>query len=735
MGTLIIYEIKKVFQAKIIWGVILGLLCLNLLLVYRDMSSPLDDWGTYSRINIAQFYKEHKGMSNQELLNALETDEELSENNPDGLYEVLYDQISSVDQYDAYLDQIQKEQARLSSSSLFSGSDSFSGRNVEKVTAVYDKLEKVSLTAASSYDIETVTDCSVTTYLLFAAILLLGLRIILAESENGLFSFIRPMKKGHLHTILAKEAAAALLLFFVMLVFYCSNYALGISLFGFSDPSRLIQSLDGYLSCPLQITAGQYLICFFAGQYFGYLAILMFLFFLGTLFKNTVFSGIFTVILFVSEEVLRQKIDFHSIYSLIRQINFAAGLDTASYFQNYRTMNCFGYPVSAAVCTWMSLAVFILLFGILACQKWCSLGALHRIPLCKKAVRMPSFTASASKEHALGNSRTDTRFFKYSIIHTNLFWHECYKLLFMNKGIVILLILCAVQIVSYKDYTVSYSEVDYYYDQYTETLEGDVYWKKALYLAKINKTWQEREAKAAEASALAESGEVSESYALYLMEAASVNDTEKAAYDMVSEQYNYLSSQSDSGKNVQYIGETGYRALFDDEAADVADAVKMIFVLLFGLCTMISCEKRTKMDIIILSCGNGSQRVKKCKSAAAICFAAAAWGLSFLPRIILTARQCELDHLTWSSPSLEWFSALPSFVPIWAALILLQLVRFCGGLIAAAFVLWMSSRTEHTVVTLIVSTVVLLLPALTWYLGMSGEWGLLSLASGGVLLL
>lgn len=709
MRNLIICEIRKVFQQKLILAVMIGLLFLNVLLVFREMTEPLDEWGEYTRADVSLFYEEQEGLDNEELLAALDAGAVSNE----ALEEFLREQIEEVDSYEDYLSGIRGERERLLSSSFFADADSFSARNVEQIAIVYEKLEGTQLQAGQSYDVESVTDTSVTTYLLFAAVLLLGLRIVLAESENGLLNLIRPMKWGRFHTILAKEAAAAVILFFLLLGFYFSNYCVGVVLFGAADMDRLIQSLDGYLSCPYSITAGQYLVLFFAGQYLGFFAAMMFLFFLGVLLKNTVLSGACTALVFVVEEVILQKTDIHSVYSLVRQVNLAAGVDTASFFQNYKTMNLFAYPVSAAACTWIAMACFVLLFGGLSCRMWCAAGEMAFFIFRKRKlpVRRP-------REY----------------IHTNLFGHECYKLLVMNKGALFLLCLCVVQIVSYKDFSVNFSEIDAYYEQYTEELEGEVTAENYQYLLSIEEEWQGKAQLAEQYAEMALTGEVSDSYASYMQEQAEVSDVERTAYELAVEQYSYLIDRQEQGKTVRYLSETNYRVLFDDEAADVADAVKMIFVILFGLCTVISCEKKSQVERIIHACKNGSRRVNQRKTAAALCYVLTAWALAFLPRLFLVARITGLPHLTWSAPSLMWFPGMPDWVPVWGAILILQLVRIGGGLIAAAVVLWLSARVEHTAITIVVSAAVLLLPALTWYLGMSGQWGILPLVSGNILL-
>ncbi len=712
MGKLIICEIRKLFQQKMVWGILVGLLFLNVILVYREMISPLDEWGEYTRIQVAEFYAEHEGMDTEELLKELE---QSPWQDNGALTEYLYEQIREVDTYDAYLKGIAKEQERLSGSMIFSETDSFSSRNIHKIAVAYEKLEGRKLQAGQSYDIETVTDSSITTYLLLIAVILLGLRIVLAESESKVVDLIRPMKRGRIHTILAKEAAMAVVLCFTMLAFYLCNFCIGVSLFGFGGMDRLIQGMDGYLHSPYQITAGEYLAVFLLGKYVGFMAAAMLIFFLCMEIKNAALSGALSVAVFLSEKVICQRVDIHSFFSLVRQINFAAGLDTASFFQNYRTMNLFGYPVSAICCTLTAMIVFSILFGGLSCRKWCVSGSFH------------AFSLRDGKKGSRERAYADR-------MHTNLLLHECYKLLIMNKGAWILIGLCAVQFFSYKDFSIHSSEIDYYYEQYSEILEGKIYWRKEMYLINEGEAWKEQAAQAENYAQQAEKGEVSESYAAYMMEQALVADVKKQAFDMSCEQYRYLLGQQKLGKNVCWISLTGYRALLDDERSDVSDAVKMTFVIIFGLCTMISCERATGMEVVIRSSRNGKRRVLERKWIVSLCYVVCAWALAFLPRMILVSVTCGMPHLAWSSASLEWFSNMPGWIPVWGAIFILQLIRIGGGLIAALVVLWLSGRTEHVAVTIVLSVVILLLPALLYYLGLTGEWGLLPVTSGKLLL-
>lgn len=272
------------------------------------------------------------------------------------------------------------------------------------------------------------------------------------------------------------------------------------------------------------------------------------------------------------------------------------------------------------------------------------------------------------------------------------------------------------------------------YEQYTDIMEGEISREKSQYLEKIREEWKEKEELAEIYAQKAETGEVSDSYAAWMQKQASVDDSEKQAYDLVCGQYDYLTSQYARGKDVRYISLTGYRALLDNEEADVADAVKMMLAILFGLCTLFSCEKRSHMDQIISACENGRQRVRKRKITAALCYVCLSWALAFLPRIILVMEGYGLPHLAWSSAGLEWFSGMPARIPVWGAVLILQLVRISGGMVLALAVLWISARVENASVTVILGVVLALLPVMTWYLGITGEWGILSLATGNILI-
>lgn len=262
-----------------------------------------------------------------------------------------------------------------------------------------------------------------------------------------------------------------------------------------------------------------------------------------------------------------------------------------------------------------------------------------------------------------------------------------------------------------------------------------MYWRTALFLNNEQKYFEQQEYDIEKYAELAEQNKVSFDYVNFLRTQYENEAGKRTGLEMAQEQYEFLDRQQFAGKEVKFLSYKGYRQLFDNERADILDAVKMILVIVLGICNLFSYEKNTNVQLLIACAPEGEYRVNKCKCLVSFLYVCMAWAVSFLTRLILIGTGYGYSHLLWSSAGLKCFFYLPTVIPIWIAMVLIQLLRIGGGMLAVALTAFLSSRVSIVPVTIIISIIILVFPVITYFSGFTRSWGILSLVSGHIMIM
>lgn len=742
MLRLIPYELRKVFQRPLIWGLLLALLLCNLALLFQ--SGTEEGEGGYSPQTVAMVYADHSQETPKEFLDWidlwLETQSQLSldsnlpyEDSPLAALGPLYtryvgqqasmlilmrEQVERVAEYDTYLEGIEAQAQQMSSSSLFARPGTFSYRNILATPAAYAGLEGLELPCEDSSGVKLVTDAPITTVCLFFALVLVVLQLSIPEREEELFSLIRPTSRGGTATIRAKLAAMALLLLLLQALFFAAGLALGRALFGLGDLGRPIQSLEGYLACCYRISVGQYLALFFAARYLALLGAGTVFLALCILCRHMVTACLAESCLMLGEMALYQTIGIHTLWAPLGQINLFAPLDTAAYFQSYQNMNCAGWPVPTL---WVGLgtAAVVLLGGIALCHwLW-----YRDLPASKRAVPRPLRRKQVQGRRAKRKLTLPRR-----AVSVRLMNHEIRKLWIHNRGLLLLAVLLLVQWYAYRSFHVTMDVSTYHYQSYSAQLAGPTSAEHDTFVSEERAWYDEQREYSGQLLQLADEGQMSYEDAFFHLGQISEQMEGEAGFLKAEEQYWRIAAYQ--SPQVRYLDTTGYDALLNDRQADILDTGKLLLVLILGLSSLFSMEYTCATKPLITTTRKGWGAVSGCKLAAAGIFTVIAWVIAFLPRILAVITHYTLPDAGASAVSLAQFDTAPigASITLWLCFVLL--VRLLTALCAAGVVLLLSAKTRNAVVTLLISLLLLLLPVAAALLGNTGEWGLLPWLTG-----
>lgn len=704
MIRIIYYEGRKLFHRKVAWFVIFGLILANGLVTYYNIYR-INEEG-YCIKDVSSVYEELDNKSNQEqhmwiqtqielYYQGIQEGEQVFSYGTERVFHLILEQIKIISQYDDYLAEMDFQAEKMMKSSIFTEPNTFACRNLLQTPKAYEHLKGVEVVSDFSYGVLLLTDHRITDAFLLLSLIIFAMHLLISEREEGTLPLIKATKNGYGITIAAKAILLLLLTILFVLIFYGLNLVVAAREVGLGDLSRPIQSLEGYISSPFKITVLKYIVLFFVGKVLGIFAVISVFFLMCILCRNNVLSSLIAILIFSMESLFWISIDVHSWLSPLSQFNLIALLDTSHYFSNYVNINLFSHPVNIVISGIVTALIAIILGN--------SIGIYAYV----------TETSSNERRNWIREKiKVKRRILFFRGHHFSLLKHESYKLLIMNKGLLILLIFLSIQVFYFEGLVYIIDQEELYYQQYSTILSGELSDEKEMFIQQEQNRFEEAEKEKERLMKSYENGDIDDSYFDYLLAELETNGYEKRGFERAQNQYQILNTMEPRKYPVEYVYQTGWNGLFAQEARrlDLIDYGKAFVVLILGVSAFGSIEKITSMDSIIVISNRGRRTVFGWKVFICICLAIVCAIASFLPRIIavfqtygakgLQAPVRSIIEISWAFDN---FSILRFFI-------LHQIKRLFLVAVASIFILTISYKSGNTITTILISTGVLLLP-------------------------
>lgn len=672
-------ELRKVLCTRWSAALLAALVALNGVLFYRYCTQPQrDEDYTLPQLRAAYARSDAELQADYDAQWArLDAAEPLTDEVYDEIYlamsldEAVLTQRETVRSYPDYVRSLREEAEAKQRSGFFGAPDSFAGRSLRRAAAHYAHLEVLAPEPSFSGGITVLTDWRVTDGICAAGGAMAGLLLLTGEQAAGLLCLVRPTKNGRGALFRRKFAAMVAELAGLFVLTYGGNLAISAAVLGLGDLRRPVQAVIGLQDCPLPLTAGEYLLCVFAGKLLWLLAAET-VFFLLCACTDRAALALGSGFAVGALGLAMQKVPVLWLQSL--SLTRLALMDT--FLKDCIYLNLFGLPVSR----FPAALVF--------CAAVTTGGyAAGRAVFCRKSA-VPSVKNRAARLPLPSGA------------HTGPLRHEGYKLLVRGGLGAALVCLLAVQIVSTRAVKPPSSEREMYYRSYSERFSGPPTAEKDAFLDAENERFAALHAQLEQAAAQA-GGDT------FLLEQLTA-DTERQlrpedTFREAEAQYHaLLPGQS-------YVYASGYERLFGPVGAreTLAYMGLLVFALLLGLSQTMAGETESGVDVLIRTAG-AQRAVLRRKLLLCALLLPAALAAAYLPRLIAVAYRYSLPLLTAPAAGLPIFRRMPPWLPLWGVLALAALARLAAAAAAGAGILALSARTKSTVYTLLIGCAVLL---------------------------
>lgn len=678
MGRQVYYEVQKCLQQRFLRGLFSTMVLLNLLCVLISSCSK-NEMG-YSKKDISKAYRLTESGK------VLDVDQEENQE----LLAEIRKQTESMNSYEKYWENIMTGG---SSIAVLLGDDagSYASRNQKKIREAYKRLEDAEIYIDNPEAFAVVTKQPMADFMVLLCVYCCILFLITDEKQKGYNRLTEPTENGGETYRLAKYLTILLSGITGTIAIYGSSFILTGKILGFGKLNRSIQSVYGCQECSLKVTAGEYLMIFMVVKMCAVLAVASVMFWIAIAGKNMLHTILQTTIWIVVSFILWKSMPVHSVTEIFHFLNIFDFLDTESILTQYYNLDLFGWPVNRILAD-IVLATVCYFGGIAGVVKNREKTGGR---FCKREV--------PRQKHQTG------------CVIKNIAGFEMYKLWIGSKGL-FLMLLCLGTGVLFAQKEVLFTDGrTAAYEYYCKQIEGDLSAEKEQYLKKEKNRLEN-----------------------------DTTDENSAAYDQQLEglkktarQYEIIKQRLKEGKDVWMIDQTLWENYFDEHTEKINCVLAGVLSLILicagtKTCTM---EAETGAEQLLNAVNRGKSRVYGAKYVNLSVYAILGSLCIYLPYFIWKMRYYGNLYLKVNVNCLTIFENSMPDISIGIVLLLYWLCRLAGSVLICVIVCACAEIFKKSTAVFGFSMLFLMLPVGFYMTGITGEWGILPLITGRLVLL
>ena len=609
----------------------------------------------------------------------------------------LYNEQQKAAGYEEYLQSVQGNKASLSGISIFGNQDknNFSTRNIEKSAEDYTALSDQNIRWMPSKAFSVSMESIWTDLFLILSVFLFAGNLIFEEKEKKLFYLTRSTKRGQFQSICAKLTALLVHCVAVAVLLYGCNLIFSEVTIGFGNVTASIQSIATYMESNLNISILGYI----AGSVltksvvlFGTGAILTVL----CIFADQMFFPYLAgMLLYGGSYLLYLLIPAVGKGSLFKYVNLIGLMKTENLYGSYLNFDIGGYPISRLLVSW-SVIIMLATLGI--------------------AASILLFLHGTNFELSKMQSKHQRQFYPYA----SLLRYESYKILIMNRALVILLLFGLViggRILNQK-YNPSVQEQ--YYQDVMMQLEGELTEQKEALILSEQERYTQAFSEIEKIDGMVSDGEIDENTGEQLKADWYGITFFYPSFQRVMQQYENI--QENGG---EFIYDTGYLYFFGRMNDDY-----LIDLLLLSLCIAIAFG-----NVIAMEFKNGSwyllnatkQGKKKIIVRKMVVCMMASMMISLIPmicRFVSISSVYPLHELVAVITNVSCYQEFLLTIPIWFFILLLFLSQMASMIAVVIVVLLISYWRKNYIQTVFFAILIFVVPLVLKLLGFTfAGWG------------
>lgn len=527
----------------------------------------------------------------------------------------LFLRSESLMNFPEYLQSIEKNKDYMLTFPIFRDENSFSSRNILKTADDFQSLQNVPLSLENTGAIEGILLYSGSDLFLILLLIVVAL-CFLAERKRELWGLVYSLQMGRSSLALHRLGILLFLSVTGTLLLYGSNVLLGSILYGGIGNLHIsVQSIPILQEYPVPISIGGFLIQYIVLRIGSAFLLGLILWLLLGALSDARYGVVIGIAFLLIEYGLHHFLPEQSAYNILKYLNLCTYFHIAPLYTHYLNVDILGFPVGIRRVS--ELAALPLIFVM---SSGCIAQQCFRRP-AQGTSWIDIFT------RRLGNC------LDRCLKHLPLWGREVYKILFSQRGIVILLLFVYLALgIEHSVPLRSGSEQVAYERQYLVQLQGEITSKTFSEIDRLQEEQKKTIETMEQAKEAYSNGEIPRGEYMSISFEGNIAQIKLAALDEVESRAETLKQQSEiQGFTPFLLDETPYQSVYGEPAKIVR--LKSLLLILGALLLLLGAnsayERKSKMIPLLRSAKKGRKGVLCEKVLAAVCITLLLWAVMY----------------------------------------------------------------------------------------------------------
>ncbi|MBQ9673137.1 MAG: hypothetical protein IJV39_00735 [Ruminococcus sp.] len=611
----------------------------------------------------------------------------------------LSNQIEYINGYPAYLESIDASASNMNNISIFKTEDDTVSDNIKKTVQDYSNLKNVELSIGIDEPITTVVNSELPGYLLIIFSLFV-IFTFLEERKQGLWTLIYSTPNGRLRLALKRAGVLSIVIAVATVIMYICMFVTAFVFYGGTvDLSRNVQSIDMFKNFIFPMSELQFILFYIGIIVLMQLTLAFMLWFIFSFIQNITFAFGITGVIFAGEFLLYYYLPYQNYFSLFKCINLFNFVNPADGIIKYRNLETFGF----------TLNMFnLLIIGAIVCSAAFVISAVITL-----ALKRPNKTSTKIEIQILKLVAKVKYIFWIIVEKFTLIGYEFYKILFIQKGLIVAIVFVFVLFNSINTDKIYYSATDSIVNNFYKEYGGKDINNAEKYLQNLAKEIEDVDKEFEKSIIDFKNNKItSEEYLNKKMKSLAF-ESKREALEILNERLSYAKEN-----NLWMVNPLGYNILLGEEgdSQQTVNAILSIFVLIILLSGIFAYENKSNVYYIMKATYGGRNYIFRKKITVASVIAVFLWFVMSASDFYNVLANYNLQSFTAPVKSLMFLTNLPFETSIITYVILVYLIRLAMILCVAYIICFVSIFTKYEVCIALLS-VVLVVPSLLYVLG------------------
>lgn len=474
------------------------------------------------------------------------------------------DYISS---YADYLDGMEENARQMSAVSIFSKKNSYSVRNIQKTLKDYEGLKGIKLELGMDEPVTSVMNYKLVHYLMLVYIVML-IMTFFTERKQGLWSIVHASSHGRVALAMKRLGILAFSVTVAGLLMYGSLFVNSCIYYGAEsrDILRNVQSIEMFRHFVIAMPVWKFIILYIVANIVAAILVALVIWFVLSVISNNIIAFGVLAIVFAAEYLMYTLIPIQSNFGILKCINLFAFIDPTDTLITYRNLNFFSLALNRRESCTAALVVFMIVFSVL-----CVYINAHKRPVQSRSkfeIQVMKFTGKIA---AFYNILTEK---------LSLAGYELYKVLILQKGIIIIAVVAWYLISSITTTEIYYSPSGNLLRNFYESYSGEPGRAVNNFVDGLSNEINEAYSAYYEAQEKYKNGEIDRSELEDASMRSMAYSDKEDALSAIRENLYYIERLRDErGIKGWLLNQTGYKCLFDVSSKSTNEGHTLIAII------------------------------------------------------------------------------------------------------------------------------------------------------------